>query len=372
MAGFSSPFNVAAFFVAVRALVAGAALLAGCGGALAAPARPEPTPARIGALAAGAYLDRSEFMMYSVEEVNAVHYADVASAYGALRLAEAIGDEVLYERVAARHRRLLAAAVPNTANHVDANVYGAWPLALFRRSGDRADLARGLAMAEGQWARTTPDGLTAQARYWIDDIWMIGALQGEAWRASGDAKYLDRAALTARLYIARLQQADGLFHHGPDAPFAWGRGNGWVAAGLAEVLSALPPSHRDYPAIAAGYRRMMAALLREQAEDGMWRQLIDHPGSWKETSGTAMFGYALAVGVRRGILRDPAYGRAVGKTWAALSRYVTADGHLSQVCVGTGQSRDAAYYLARPTVTGDLHGQAALLWFAAELAEADR
>lgn len=350
----------------IRCLLAALALLAACGAANAQEAA--PAPARIGALAAAAYLSRGEFMMYSVGEVDAVHYADVASAYGALRLAEATGDAALFERVAARHRALMARALPNTANHVDANVYGVWPLALFRRTGDRADLARGLAMADGQWRRTGADGLTSQARYWIDDVWMIGALQVEAWRATGEAEYLDRAALAARLYIARLQQRDGLFHHGPEAPFAWGRGNGWVAAGLAEVLAELPPSHPDFPAIETGYRRMMAALLREQTADGLWRQLIDHPGAWQETSGTAMFGYALAVGVRRGILSDPAYAAAVGKAWAGLARYVMADGRLSQVGIGTGQSRDAAYYLARPTVIGDLHGQAALLWFAAELA----
>ncbi|MEI9849560.1 MAG: glycoside hydrolase family 88 protein [Sphingomonas sp.] len=328
-----------------------------------------PDPARIGALAAEAWLGPGDFMMYRVGAVEAVHYAEVAAAYGALRLAAATGDAGLRARVASRHRRLVADALPNTADHVDANVYGVWPLALYRASGDRADRARGLAMADGQWSETTPDGLTAQARYWIDDIWMIGALQVEAWRATREAKYLDRAALTARLYVARLQRPNGLFHHGPDAPFFWGRGNGWVAAGLAEVLSELPERHPDYPAIVAGYRRMMAALLAHQAADGMWRQLIDHPDAWKETSGTAMLGFAMAVGVKRGILADPAYAAAYRRAWSALAAYVGPDGRLSNVCVGTGQSRDAAYYLARPTVTGDLHGQAALLWFASVLAE---
>ena len=41
---------------------------------------------------------------------------------------------------------------------------------------------------------------------------------------------------------------------------------------------------------------------------------------------------------------------------------------MSTSCIGTGQSADAAYYLARPAVTGDLHGQAALLWLASEMA----
>ena len=116
-------------------------------------------------------------------------------------------------------------------------------------------------LADIQWANTTPDGLTSQARYWIDDVWMIGSLQIQAWRVSRDPKYLDHAALMARLYMEKLQQPNGLFFHGPNARFHWGRGNGWVAAGLAELLSELPPSHKDYAAVMGAYQRMMAGLL---------------------------------------------------------------------------------------------------------------
>jgi len=339
---------------------------------LAAPALrwldgPDLSPERIGERAAADWIARPDFMMYDVGEVHALHYAEVCTALGALRLASVTGSRALAIRIEERYRR--AFELPNTLNHVDANVFGVWPLALrWVGRGRVADAARGLAMADGQWAQTTPDGLTRQARYWIDDIWMIGALQVAAWRVARNPAYLNRAALMARLYVAKLQQPSGLFHHGPDAPFCWGRGNGWVAAGLAEILSELWPTHPDYPPIAAGYRKMMAALLANQAEDGMWRQLIDHPEAWKESSGTAMFGYAMAVGVRRGLLPAQPYGAAARKAWGALATYVGTGGKLSNVCVGTGQSTDMAYYLARPTVTGDLHGQAALLWFASEMA----
>jgi len=36
-------------------------------------------------------------------------------------------------------------------------------------------------------------------------------------------------------------------------------------------------------------------------------------------------------------------------------------------CVGTGQSTDEQYYLNRPRIIGDLHGQAPMLWFAHSL-----
>lgn len=316
---------------------------------------------------AQAFLRRQDFMRYDVGEVHAIHYAEVCSAYGAARLAAITGNRALFDQVAARHARFLEANIPNTANHVDVNVYGVWPIELFIQTRNEAELARGLAYADEQFAQTRPDGLSTQIRFWIDDLWMIGALQLQAYRATRNPLYFDRTAQTAHAFISRLQQPNGLFHHGENAPFFWGRGNGWVAAGMAEVLSELPPSHALYPEIVQGYQRMMAALLSHQAEDGMWRQLIDYPEAWKESSGTAMFGYAMAVGVKRGVLTDPAYADAYTRAWSALGNYVNDAGDVTDVCVGTGQSQDAAYYLGRPTVTGDLHGQAPLMWFAAAL-----
>lgn len=40
------------------------------------------------------------------------------------------------------------------------------------------------------------------------------------------------------------------------------------------------------------------------APSGMWCQLVDVPESWEESSGTAMFAYAMQVGIRHGWLRN--------------------------------------------------------------------
>jgi len=302
-------------------------------------------------------------MRYEVGDVHEVHYAEVATALGAARLGAAIADPEPARMVAGRWER--ARDIPNSANHVDANAVGIWPM--LAAGGDEAMLARGIALADGQWDDVDETGLTRQARFWIDDVWMIGALQAQAWRATRAPRFLDRAALTAQRYLARLQQPNGLFHHGPEAPFFWGRGNGWVAAGLAEILSELPRDHAEHGAVLDGYRTMMQALLAWQAPGGMWRQLIDRPDAWEETSGTAMFGYAMLRGANEGWLEDPAFREAGLRAWDALTEFVESDGRVRQVCVGTGQSDEAQYYLDRPTVTGDLHGQAPLLWLAAEV-----
>lgn len=154
----------------------------------------------------------------------------------------------------------------------------------------------------------------------------------------------------------------GKTHH-----FFWGRGNGWVAAGLAELLSELPESNSQYTSILAGYKKMMTALLQYQSEDGMWRQLIDEEESWKETSSTAMFGYAISVGVKKGILPKSNFTPAYQKAWLSLVDYINVEGKVTDVCVGTGQSTDINYYLNRPKTTGDFHGQAPILWFAHSL-----
>src|SRR5438045_8157874 len=123
-------------------------------------------------------------------------------------------------------------------------------------------------------------------------MFMITMAQAQAYRATGNPDYIERAAKEMVFYLDGLQRTNGLFYHAPDVPFFWGRGNGWMAAGMSELLRSLPKNNPDRPRITEGYKTMMAALLKYQAEDGMWRQLIDDAQSWKETSCTGMFTFA--------------------------------------------------------------------------------
>ena len=93
-------------------------------------------------------------------------------------------------------------------------------------------------------------------------MFMITILQVEAYRATGDHKYIDRAANEMVAYLKKLQQPSGLFYHAPDVPFYWGRGNGWVAAGMTEMLLSLPQDNPNRSQILDGYRKMMAELLK--------------------------------------------------------------------------------------------------------------
>ena len=112
---------------------------------------------------------------------------------------------------------------------------------------------------------------------------------------------------------------------------------------------------------------MMASLLKYQGEDGMWRQLLDRPESWPETSGTGMFTFAFIAGVKNGWLDEATYGPAARKAWLALVSYINADGNLRDVCEGTNKKDDYEFYMHRAKVVGDLHGQAPILWCASAL-----
>jgi unsaturated rhamnogalacturonyl hydrolase len=325
------------------------------------------SPEEIGKIITADLLARPDFMIYATEQCTAVHYAEACAGFGATRLAGLLNDKVTLKKISDRYSKVLDEDMVNTANHVDANVYGILPLELYRQNKEEKFFKQGLELADKQWENPLPNGLTNQTRYWIDDVWMIGSLQVQAYRATGKDIYLERAALETDAYIQKLQQPNGLFHHGINAPFFWGRGNGWVAAGLAELLSELHENNPHYASIAAGYKKMMNTLLKYQAEDGMWRQLIDKEESFKETSSTAMFGYALTVGVKTGILPEESFTGAYQKAWKSLVEYITEEGKVRDVCIGTGQSRDINYYLTRPKTTGDLHGQAPILWFAYSL-----
>lgn len=325
------------------------------------------SPELIGKIVTDDLLSRDSFMMYDAGQVKAVHYAEACTGFGASRFAGLLNDKNRLQKLSDRYLRVINENITNTANHVDVNVYGILPLELYRQTGDQRFLKQGLDLADIQWKDPLPDGLTNQTRFWIDDIWMIGALQVQAFRITGEKIYLERAALETNAYINKLQQSNGLFFHGENAPFYWGRGNGWVAAGMAELLSELPVSNPYYLSIINGYKKMMDALIIYQSEDGMWNQLIDKKESFKETSSTAMFGYAMTVGVKKGILKGEQYKESYQKAWNALTGYINEDGKIRNVCVGTGKSKDLNFYLTRPTVTGDLHGQAPLLWFAYSL-----
>jgi unsaturated rhamnogalacturonyl hydrolase len=311
-----------------------------------------------------------------------IYYPEVCTWYGALRFAEASGDKKLQQQLKDRFQPLFDSEkklIP-IPNHVDNTVFGAVPFELYIQTKEKKYLELGKTIAEAQWilpdsmkssiqaVEYSKKGLTWQTRMWIDDMFMITAVQSQAYRATKDRKYIDRAAKEMVVYLDSLQQSNGLFYHAPDVPFFWGRGDGWMAAGMSILLKELPKNHPDHKRILEGYKKMMATLMKYQDVNGMWHQLIDKPDlAWPETSCTGMFTFAFINGVKSGLLDAKIYGPAARKGWLALQKYIDEKADVYEVCEGTNKKNDLQYYLDRGRKIGDMHGQAPILWCAAAL-----
>ncbi len=211
-----------------------------------------------------------------------ITYPDVCTWLGGMWFANITKNENLFKKFEIRFDPLFDAEknlLPKP-NHVDNNVFGAVPLELYLKTKQQKYLDLGLIYADTQW--TLPEnakpeekireekGYSWQTRIWIDDMFMITAVQAQAYRATGDRKYIDRAAKEMVLYLDTIQLENGLFYHSPEAHFSWARGNGWMAVGMAEILRILPKDNPYRERIMSGYQKMMAALLKYQESDGMW------------------------------------------------------------------------------------------------------
>lgn len=324
-----------------------------------------------------------------------IHYSVASLWVVSLECAEKTGDKELERRLVELYESC-SMDDPDLAklhfwHHVDHDVGGAVPLCIARLTGDAKCRELGLKFADGQWAK--PDigdvlapfkdvgnreyaerlafweqGLSPVTRLWIDDMYMISFLQIQAYKLTKDKVYLERAAREMVFYLDKLPREDGLYTHSDRTPLVWGRGDGWMAASQAMLLEygdLLPDEDRAI--IRINYLKMMSTLLKFQRDSGLWGQLVDDADSWDETSCSAMFAYAMAVGVRNGWLDRTVYGAAVEKAYAALVARLDPHGNLGGVCVGTGASASREFYLKRPVANGDPHGQAAMLWLCKEL-----
>jgi rhamnogalacturonyl hydrolase YesR len=122
----------------------------------------------------------------------------------------------------------------------------------------------------------------------------------------------------------------------------WSRGNGWAIMALAKVLNTLPatdPRVKEYKRV---FQAMAAKLLTIQRSDGFWNVDLGDPNDFPgpETTGTAMFTYAISWGLNHGVLKDDAthkYRAAVEKAWTGMvNKAVQTSGALG-FCQGTGQ-----------------------------------
>jgi len=178
---------------------------------------------------------------------------------------------------------------------------------------------------------------------WCDALYMAPAALANLSEVTGDQKYLDEACkLWWKTSDYLYDKDEHLFFRDSryftqkeknDKKVFWSRGNGWVMAGLVNMLSKMPKNYPDREKFILEFKQMAKKIAILQQSDGTWHASLLDPESYpnKETSGTGLFCYALAWGVNQKILSYNQYYPVISKAWKALTASVHADGKLGYV-----------------------------------------
>jgi rhamnogalacturonyl hydrolase YesR len=212
---------------------------------------------------------------------------------------------------------------------------------------------------------------------WPDDLYMGGVFLVRYGVYTGDQKHIDDAASNIIHQAALEQDNDGLWFHGffmkqkKHAPFKWGRGNGWAMVATVETLSAMPENDPLRPQLLAILRKQIEGLKKLQSPNGLWRQVLDQPDFWGETSCTAMFAYGIARAVNRGWI-DASNLAVARRAFAGVAGNVTPEGIVNGTCEGTGIGMTLDFYRKRQRPTDDLHGRGPVLLAGTEILKAGK
>ena len=227
---------------------------------------------------------------------------------------------------------------------------------------------------QGIYTRTTPVKYTT----WVDDMFMGIPFLVQAARYAKDekkrAEFIDDAAAQTLGFNSQVWDADAELYmhaHYSDNPVKlphWSRCNGWAIWAMSEVLLHLPATHPKRAAILRQFQTHASSLLKWQAADGFWFNVLERPDSKPEVSGTAIFVMAMARGVTHGWLPAEKFLPAVQKGWSALTTRIDADGTVHDICAGTMCTEDEEYYVNRPFYDNDTHGLFAVLFATVEIA----
>jgi unsaturated rhamnogalacturonyl hydrolase len=200
-------------------------------------------------------------------------------------------------------------------------------------------------------------------RMQVDDLYMGSpflAEYGQIFDSPEEYKEAVKQALIMEKHTR--DSATGLYHHawyetewhGNEAgctPIFWGRGVGWVAMALVDMLDFLPEDYSGRDSAIAIFQRLAEAISKVQDNStGVWWQVLDQGGrseNFLESSASCMFVYALAKGIRLGYI-DKSYWEVVERGYyGILDNFIrdNGDGTISITNVCPGQSPGNFYQM---------------------------
>jgi unsaturated rhamnogalacturonyl hydrolase len=223
--------------------------------------------------------------------------------------------------------------------------------------------------------RTEIGGFWHKKRYphqmWLDGVYMGAPFYARYAVENNEPESLDEIAewIINVEKVTRDEQT-GLLYHGWDesrdqkwadnetgcSPHFWGRGMGWYAMALVDVLDYFPEDHEKYQSIVDIVNRLASAIVKYQHEEkGVWYQVVDQgerEGNYLEGSASSMFAYFLLKAVNNGYLPKDQYQDHAVKAYRGTIKHlieIDPDSSLTitPVCAVAGLGgdpyRDASY-----------------------------
>jgi unsaturated rhamnogalacturonyl hydrolase len=247
----------------------------------------------------------------------------------------------------------------------------------------------------------TSDGGFWHKKIYPNQMWLDGLYMAEPFYAEYAATFHEQSAFDdiAKQFILMESHArdpkTGLLYHGWDeskqqrwadpatghSPNFWDRAMGWYAMALVDTLDYFPRTHPQRAELIAILNRLAKAVAKyQEPKTGLWYQVVDkgsEKGNYLEASGSSMFVYALAKGVRDGYLPFSYLSVAKRGYNGLTSEFIKTDangqtildGTVSVAGLGGNPYRDGSYqyYLSEKVVRNDAKGIGAFLMASNEM-----
>lgn len=228
---------------------------------------------------------------------------------------------------------------------------------------------------------------------WLDGLYMASPFLAEYAKVFERPELMDEAAHQLLLIERRTRdKRSGLLYHGWDesgeqewadsltglSSHFWSRAMGWYSMAIVDCLEHFPITHPKRGTIIGIFERMCHALVRvQEPSSGLWYQVLDQgerKGNYLEATGSIMFVYAMAKGLRLGYLSSSFHSAMLKGYEGIIGKLVTEDErgvHLHQICHGAGLSKDRngsfEYYISEAVVSDHYMGIGPLLLVALEV-----
>lgn len=208
---------------------------------------------------------------------------------------------------------------------------------------------------------------------WADTLFMAGLFLVKLGKVLERDDYLQDGLKQFYWHIEFLQdKKTNLFYHAWNnikqdnmSAIHWCRANGWAAITMCEAMHVTDAFEPIFVEISDALRDQLAAVVRLQAEDGLWHTIIDDESSYTETSGSCALAVALIKFCRDG--GHDIYRKYILRATDGILKEISENGTVEHVSSGTAVMNDAEGYRRIPNKRIQGWGQGLALAFLAEL-----